>query len=311
MFSRGFVTYCLLFFLAPLKCYCKLVAIVEGDTAFGTAFANFNPNDSIMFSIHVKGLESDCVGCKVSITDGESCDNVGENYYNPLLSEDPWASDNSVYRSNAVGESNSAFLVDNGYSEEDNLGHTVAIFAADGSTVLACGLLETNTGTATLIADLGAYPGYTGDIVVSGNVMVEFDSNMGLNFSYHVLGVESNCTDCGIHIHAGTSCDTHEQVLGHEWNSNYVEDLWTTAGGAVYNSDSDGEAKGSFMIYNGFNYFENNHHATVVHAQDGTRIACGVLYPASIELDNSAFGYKRDFFVSYILFICIFLLCFF
>jgi len=280
MFSRGisFVIYCLLFLLAPLKCYCGLVALVEGDKAYGTVFANFNPDDSIMFIINVLGLESDCVGCKVSIMEGESCDNVGENYYNAsVLTEDPWASDNSVYRSNAVGESKSAFKVDNGYNQEENLGRTVAIFAADGTTVLGCGLLNNEAGTRTLISDLGVYPGYAGDLLVNGSIMVVFNFNMAFNFSYHVLGVESNCEGCGIHIHAGVSCDTHEQVKGHDWNSNYVDDLWVPAGGAVYNSNSDGEAKGWFQMYNGFNIYENFHHATVVHAQNGTRIACGIL----------------------------------
>lgn len=56
-----------------------------------------------------------------------------------------------------------------------------------------------------------------------------------------------------------------------------VPDPWVTEFGSVYNSDEDGEAKDEFTVDSGYGYEENNGHAVVVHAQDGSRVGCGVL----------------------------------
>ena len=66
-------------------------------------------------------------------------------------------------------------------------------------------------------------------------------------------------------------------MLGHGWNTDAVQDLWTTAGGATYRSDGEGDARGHFHLYNGYSYGKSLGHAVVIHGQDGTRVGCGVL----------------------------------
>ena len=101
---------------------------------------------------------------------------------------------------------------------------------------------------------MDTYPGYIGDIDARGSkVIVKFHDPDGMmEFNYQLNGVEADCTDCGIHIHTGTTCDDALLVGGHYWDAENVGYLWTTAGGAVYNSDANGKAKGAFDITNGY-----------------------------------------------------------
>lgn len=135
----------------------------------------------------------------------------------------------------------------------------------------------------TLRADLGAYPGYDGEYEVTGTVRVNFLGNPEpgirfIRFFYDLEGLEADCERCGIHIHAGTSCDTPDGPLGHGWNSDKVNDMWLDEYGAVYNSDGGGRAEGDFYLTNGFGIEDNVGHAVVVHGQSGNRLGCGILY---------------------------------
>ena len=56
-----------------------------------------------------------------------------------------------------------------------------------------------------------------------------------------------------------------------------IEDRWFPSFGAVYNSRKNGKAKGAFKLDNGYTFDENEGRAVVLHAQNGTKIACGVL----------------------------------
>lgn len=260
-----------------------LVAIMGGEGTVGTTYLQFNPDDSFLFILDVSGLEM-CSGCKARIMEGDSCvsNELGGNFYasnESVNSTDPWNKDDAVYNVKYVnGMTKDAFLVNNGYNLEQNNGHAVVLYGSDNTTIVSCGVLERDSLTNILVADLGVYPGYSGDLAVYGHVSAEFNNEGSFKFHYHLHGLEPNCTNCGVHIHKGTSCDTHELVLGHEWQDVDVQDLWTTAGGAVYNSDEKGHAEGWFQMYNGFHYYENKNHAVVVHGQDGTRLACGVLF---------------------------------
>jgi len=129
-----------------------------------------------------------------------------------------------------------------------------------------------------LSACFDTYPGYVNGIDISNgsSVVVDFDDE-DLTFNFNLRGLEVDCTNCGIHIHTGTTCDDATLVLGHYWNDAKVVDPWTTDGGSVYNSDSDGRAKGSFQLSAGFDAEANMGHAVVIHAQGGERIGCGVL----------------------------------
>ncbi|MFN5999112.1 MAG: superoxide dismutase family protein [Paracoccaceae bacterium] len=120
------------------------------------------------------------------------------------------------------------------------------------------------------------YPGYTGDVSPSGSVIVTFLPQRKIQFNYNLQGLESNCIDCGIHIHEGTTCDDADEVGGHYYS---VEvDPWTTEGGAVYKSDVNGQATAHFTLTSGYDtYNENVGHAVVIHSQNGTRLSCGIL----------------------------------
>jgi len=136
-------------------------------------------------------------------------------------------------------------------------------------------------GNPTHHATMAPYPGYDGLLEMSGEVTVEYvgneDALQYMLFSFDLRGVAPDCSKCGIHIHTGTGCDDPNQPGGHYWKDSLVPDHWTSTGGAVYNSNGIGRAKGSFYVTNGFGPAENLGHAVVVHTQDGTRVGCGLL----------------------------------
>lgn len=134
---------------------------------------------------------------------------------------------------------------------------------------------------AGLSTCLSKYPDYDGDIDISDGsaVTVRFaklDSNE-MVFKFLVKNAEADCVNCGVHIHSGTTCDNHDDVGGHYWNDDIVEDPWTTDNGAVYNTNYEGMTHATNILNSGHHLKENLGHAVVVHAQDGTRIGCGVL----------------------------------
>ena len=76
------------------------------------------------------------------------------------------------------------------------------------------------------------YPDYPGELDAMGKVTVGFTKGDSPRV---ILLTSSN---------AWASCDSPGEVLGLVWNPVVVQDLWTTAGGAVYNSDLTGVADG-------------------------------------------------------------------
>ena len=99
-----------------------------------------------------------------------------------------------------------------------------------------------------------------------------------VTFHYDLSGVDATCTSdgptegvdnsCGIHFHAGTSCETDEDVGGHYYSS--AEDPWVTE--AFYDAEI-----GSVVVEYGYTYAETLGHVLVLHDVDGTRITCDVV----------------------------------
>jgi len=248
----------------------SLVARIVGNRAYGTVYIRFNPDRTLLFILDVRDLESNCVGCKISIMD--SCEEVGKNYYNDTsMKEDPW--ERTTYDTDNEGFSRSGFRIDNGYNLEKNNDHYVVLFSSDRSSV-GCGWLHRESTDKILVAYLSVYPNYSG-YSVYGHVALKFHDDKSFNLTYNFHNTEKNCKNCGIHINTGTGCD--RKYLGHELIQGDVRDLWTLEGGAVYSSDSNGDAIGWFIMYNGYDFKNNYHHTIVIHSRDGTRIACGVL----------------------------------
>ena len=127
-------------------------------------------------------------------------------------------------------------------------------------------------------ACISAYPGT--DEAITGKVAVTFDSETDdLTYSFKFRDVESNVV-AGTHIHSGTTCDDASLVGGHYWDEGddgSNPDPWTAEYGAVYSTNAIGSASGDFTLNSGYGFDENKGHAVVVHAEDGSRIGCGVL----------------------------------
>jgi len=140
------------------------------------------------------------------------------------------------------------------------------------------------------VTDLGVYPGFKGkpiigkvDLLFKGkDVVVKFD----------LLHVDGGCkqpssapNSCGIHIHAGTSCQDAPKVGGHYFNKNFIKvDPWATAtyGGksVVDNFFRADHAEGTTRtIGDGFTYDQTIGHALVIHDRSGARVTCAIIKP--------------------------------
>lgn len=255
----------------------------EGDLmSFGTASVRCNPDGSFLLAITAEDLGPECTKCKVAIYDGTSCDAPGSAYYNEDVIEGdpwtPWTVNSNYYRTyGGGGLSNSAFSFTNGYTCDENDSRVVVVFDESSKKILGCGVLEEERKTNVLKAKMGLYPGYTGDLDPRGKVTIAFKSDDTFEVFFRFRGLEEDVDIGEVHIHEGTSCDSPEVVLGHFWKDDVVRDLWMAQGGSVYSTDCNGKAKGSFNLYNGYGIEENANHAFVIHAEDGTRVGCGLL----------------------------------
>lgn len=266
-----------------------VAALTGGDFAGagGTVALTSNPDGSFLMSLDGVGLgikcQSDNTGCdcgsmrgtcKAIIVDGTSCDDItGKNgiAWLPFVVTDK-------------GFSNDATRVFDGGELATNLGRAVVVTHStnwNDEVIMGCGLLEAAAGgvdrNTFLRAEMGAYPGYVAAVEVIGAVTVAYRADGTFKFEYDLAGLEASCERCGIHIHSGTSCNTHEEVKGPGWNSDLVLDLWTADDGAAYGTDESGAAKGYFNMYNGFSMGKNQGRAVVIHDGGGVRVGCGVL----------------------------------
>ncbi len=151
---------------------------------------------------------------------------------------------------------------------------------------------------------MSASNGYEGD--VEGTVKVCFDNPLE---SYLTPSVDTATMEMkveglpatiagGVHIHAGTSCDSTSTQGPHYWNPALgVLDLGPKADGDAwfmqasslaptgtgYITDDDGEGEAKFFVNNGYGFDDNEGKVVVVHGETKltggsyARIACGVL----------------------------------
>ena len=223
---------------------------------------------------------------------GTSCNaapGVGGHYYDTTkMPEDPWG-DQTKWYSDETGVAAGSFTVATGYTEDATLGHVMVVLASDGARI-ACGVLENVPGgyssysdllnvaapyPAHKVAALGAYPGYTGDSTLElHNLFFAYLPDGTTSVSYNIaVGASEASASGGLHVHSGMSCADSGTVGGHYYDDSWRADPW----GTTWASDATGGAAGSFVIDTGYGASENLGHAVVVHASDGTRIACGVL----------------------------------
>ena len=250
----------------------------------GVVTLRFNDDGSHLLKADATGLPPNCVDCGIHVHEGRSCappDTVGPHYWNAeVYPDDPWNVD-GFYDTDENGVTMSGFVIDSGHGFRNNNGRTVVFHMSNG-TRFACGELvpvRRRDPSQSMLAELGPYPGYTGDLEVRGTVHVDFFSDDTIDFAFGIAGVEPDCVECGIHIHSGTTCDDASLVGGHYWDADELgeADPWVAQEGAYYTSDAYGLASRNFFLYHGFGFNDNVGHAVVVHASDGSRIACGVL----------------------------------
>jgi len=106
--------------------------------------AEYDGANTMRISCGLSGLEASTTG-GIHIHIGTTCEDsegIGENYYNSTYTNgiDPWT---EVWDSDASGESTTAFVIDTGYSPEDNLAHSVIIEDSSGIPI-SCGIIISN-----------------------------------------------------------------------------------------------------------------------------------------------------------------------
>ena len=175
----------------------------------------------------------------------------------------------------------------------DVAGHAVVVHAPNGTRV-GCGVLD----STTFVATVGAYPGYDtsqpGALVVSGTVVVTPELGGGILFTGYLNngGGFPASSSGGLHIHTGTSCEAADAVGGHFYSIPYskpelvpadywTEVQWATDDAGCFNPqvtalavptlyyDSAATPQADDLNVNG--------RCAVVHADNGTRIGCGVI----------------------------------
>jgi hypothetical protein len=137
--------------------------------------------------------------------------------------------------------------------------------------------------------ELGPYPGYAGDLKVTGEVNAYLSETGNAYLTYTLAGLEDECKTtpegvgnaCGIHIHEGKTCDDADAVGGHYYATD--SDPWGVLG---YNTKWGGRARGSVKATIGKGE-DIAGRAIVVHDSTGGRVACA-LAPSKLEVQRTA-----------------------
>lgn len=240
---------------------------------------------------------------------------MGHWYNNETLSSDPWAIIGYA-TADMNGYGQFANCVHTGFdiSSDPSLleGRAFVIHAEDGSRV-SCGLIQKKQDLelTVSVAETAPIPGSTqpmGDTGVTGLVSVlsnlagdngvtdgvcyqGYASNLEPDIENFFLGAGSrqcNVTNgCGVHIHAGTGCETTEEQGGHYYDSDELfEDPWLLASYQM----TDAGGAGAFVgcVLTGSGAMEYVDKPFVVHGEDGSRLSCGLLEMSKdIDTGNS------------------------
>ena len=122
-------------------------------------------------------------------------------------------------------------------------GRAFIVHGRDGGRI-ACALL--GEGATLSAGPFAPYPGYTGDLAVSGAVTQMITVGTTQTFDLSFTGLDTDCefgagtagNSCGVHIHSGYSCDDASLVGGHYFTGDVASDPWTAIS---YTSDSNGD----------------------------------------------------------------------
>jgi len=211
----------------------------------GTVTMLGDVNQSLMWDL--KGLDTACVsraadgvknGCGIHVHTGSSCAThagVGGHYWSPSSDPDPWAS--VVYVSDSAGASRGSATLETGLTASALAGRVFVVHELDSGARVACGKLAAPSSTIG-VNSLSPYPGYTGSLVAKGSVYVAQAKATTQVLAWDLTGLDTSCVSgagdavtngCGIHVHKGTSCAAHADVLGHYWSPTSAPDPWRTS----------------------------------------------------------------------------------
>jgi len=262
----------------------------SGNLQFTGLVSVRQSGNDVLLSWHMSGLEAQLcatppsgVGnaCGIHVHSGSTCGDasaVGGHYYHADMGADPWSP--VVYTPDGNGNSViSGYSVGIGHTLADVVGRAIVVHDHTGGRV-ACGIVEARP-TAT--ANMGSYPGYSGDLQFSGFVAVK-SSGDDLLLSWTLRGLEAQlCASppagvgnaCGIHIHSGSTCDDASGVGGHYYHADMDSDPWSPV---VYKPDGHGDSTAhDYSIAIGQSLADVLGRAIVVHDHTGGRVACGIL----------------------------------
>merc|ERR1711972_832222 len=217
--------------------------------------------------------------CGIHIHAGTTCaaDALGY-YYTGTVTSDPWT---SVAYTSTGSTTAGVVHVTTGGLGSDVQGRAMIIHAFDGSRI-ACALIKPLVATVPSIATgFVPYYTYTGNMAVSGTVGPMTTDGVTQSFAYSLEGVDPLCENgagtegnsCGIHIHAGTTCAGN--ALGHYYTGAVTSDPWTSV---AYTSMGSTTA-GVVHVTTGGIGSDVQGRAMIIHAFDGSRIACALLQP--------------------------------
>jgi len=234
-------------------------------------------------------------GCGVHVHGGTSCESTalqGGHLFAAPVTSDPWVDER--YTSDATGYSDFGATVDIGAT--GSLAGKPFIVHAENGTRVGCGLLVEQTSPGGLLAaDTAALT----DAGVTGAVTVyPMSDGKVCYFGYSpdttepdllsVLVGGTNCTatnGCGAHIHEGTSCANATEQLGHFYNKDTLTaDPWIVSG--YISTDSAGLAYFSDCVDTDESDYDGR--AFIIHANDGSRVSCGLLAPVDDTLPTTA-----------------------
>jgi hypothetical protein len=165
-----------------------------------------------------------------------------------------------------------------GRTNGEELGDPTCVWTVGQPPTQATGIThpgEPDYPPGTLMANLGAYPGYSGLLEPTGMVVIR-PAARGIVIAGFVTGVEP-AVQAGWHVHVGTSCDDEGEVGGH-LIPEPPTDPWTAI---TFLSDAAGAAVLALPIPF-LPYAAAVGHALVIHASDGTRVGCGLLQTADV-----------------------------
>lgn len=263
-----------------------------------------NAGQQQILSWSFSGIDTACVanagdsvtnGCGIHVHEGTTCashEEVGGHYYNNALDSDPWLPVVYVASSDGTSQEHVGVPVTTNVSNADILGRVFVVHALDSGKRIACGVIgtETGAGQGLKVERFAAYPGYSGNLKVAGSITIVGASGDATTakqtLTWSLSGLDTACVanagddvtnGCGIHVHAGSTCDSHANVGGHYYSTALEpNDPWLPI---VYVASSEGnENQKSVEVVTGLSNGDITGRVMVVHAlNSGERIACGVI----------------------------------